>query len=59
MQQWGFINNFNQFDVFRAIISPILGALDCVYSLWCNAPTIPPTGNIVGVCVCVCVQYLR
>ena len=24
------------------------GALDCVYSLWYNAPTILPAGSIVG-----------
>ena len=24
MQEWQFINNFNQLDMFRAIISPIL-----------------------------------
>ena len=36
MQNNNFINYFNQLNMFRAIISPILGALDCVYSLWYN-----------------------
>jgi hypothetical protein len=33
--------------MFRTIITPILGALDCVYSLWSNAPTILPAGGLV------------
>jgi len=33
--------------MFRAIISPILGALDCVYSFWYNAPTMLPAASSV------------
>jgi len=35
--------------MFRAIISSILDALDCVYSLWYNAPTMMPAGDQNGV----------
>ena len=35
--------------MFRVIILPIFRTLDCVYSLWYNAPTMSPAGNIVGV----------
>ena len=31
--------------MFRAIISPILRALDCVYSLWYNEPAMLPVGD--------------
>ena len=31
--------------MFRAIISPSSGALDRVYSLWYNAPTMLPAGD--------------
>jgi len=31
--------------MFRAIISPSLGALDCAYSLWYNAPTMLLAGD--------------
>ena len=34
-----FINNSNQLNMFR-------GALDCVYSLWYNAPMMLPAGNL-------------
>jgi hypothetical protein len=44
MQQQRFINNSNQPNIFRAMIRPSSGALDCVYSLWYNAPTILPAG---------------
>ena len=33
--------------MFRAMVTLI--ALDCVYSLWYNAPTMLPAGNLVGV----------
>ena len=33
-----FIDKYNQLNMFRAIIRPSSGALDCVYSLWYNAP---------------------
>jgi hypothetical protein len=47
MQQQRFINNSNQLNMFRAMISPILkNTLDCVYSLWYNAPTMLPTGSL-------------
>ena len=39
MQQQQFINNFNQLNMFRAIISPILRS-----SLWYNAPAMLPAG---------------
>ena len=42
------IDNYNQLNMFRAIISPILRSTDCVYSLWYNAPTMLPAGSIVG-----------
>jgi len=31
--------------MFRAIISPTPGALDCVHSLWCKARTMLPAGE--------------
>ena len=34
-----FINNSNQLNMFR-------GALDCVYSLWYNAPMMLPAGKL-------------
>jgi len=34
--------------MFRAILSPLSGALDCVHSLWYNTPTMLPAGSIVG-----------
>ena len=37
MQQYWFINNSKQLNMFRAIITPILRSKDCVYSLWYNA----------------------
>jgi len=46
-----FIDNYNQINMFRVIISPISllslssGALDCVYSLWYNAPAMLPAGD--------------
>jgi len=46
MQQWQFINNFNQLNMFRAIVRPSTGALDYVYSLWYNAPTMLPVGDM-------------
>ena len=39
MQQWQFNDNFNQLNMFRAIVSPILRSTRlCFYSLWYNAP---------------------
>ena len=32
--------------MFRGIIPPSSGALDCVYSLWYNAPTVLPVGAL-------------
>ena len=46
MQQWQFIDNFNQLDMFRMIVRPSSGALDCVYSLWYKAPTLLQFGNM-------------
>ena len=40
------MNNSNQLNMFRAIITPILRSTDCVYSLWYNAPTMLPTGIV-------------
>jgi len=40
-----FIDNYNQLNMFQAIIRPSSGALDCVYSLWYNAPTMLPAGS--------------
>ena len=35
--------------MFRAMVSPIIRSTRlCVYSLWYNAPTMLPTGNIMG-----------
>jgi len=33
---------------FGRYFRPSSGALDCVYSLWCNAPTMMSAGSIVG-----------
>jgi hypothetical protein len=46
MNQLWFIDNSNQLNMFRAMISPIFGALDCVYSLLYNAPTLLPAGSL-------------
>ena len=47
MQQYQIINNFNQLNMFRAIISPILRSTRLfVYSLWYNAPTMLPARSI-------------
>jgi len=37
---------------------PSSGALDCVYSLWYNAPTMLPAGNIVSALYHSCKQSL-
>jgi hypothetical protein len=35
--------------MFRVMVSPISGALDCVYSFWYNAPTmLPVAGSLEG-----------
>ena len=39
-----FIDNYNQLNMFRAKISPILSST----KLWYNTPTVLPAGNIVG-----------
>jgi len=39
-----FTDNYNQLNIFRAIISPILRST----RLWYNAPTTLPAGNIAG-----------
>jgi len=39
-----FIDNYNQLNMFRAIIPPILKS-DAVYSLWYNAPAMLPAGD--------------
>jgi hypothetical protein len=39
------MNNSNQLNMFRAMISPIFKELDCVYSLWYNAPPMLPAGS--------------
>ena len=39
------MNNFNQLNMFRAIFHSSSGALDCVYSLWYNAPTMLSAGG--------------
>ena len=36
--------------MFRAIIRPSSGALDCVYSLWYEAPTVLPAGSVHRSC---------
>ena len=46
MQQQQFINNSNQFNMFRAIILPILRNVRLCYSLWYNARTMLPTGSL-------------
>ena len=43
------MKNSNQLNMFRAIIRPSSGALDCVYSLWYNATTMLPAGNLVEI----------
>jgi hypothetical protein len=32
--------------MFRAMITPSSGVLDCVYSLWYNAPMMLPAGSL-------------
>jgi len=44
------IDNYNQLNMFQAIISPILRALDCVYCLWYNAPAMLQHRR----CICEC-----
>jgi len=39
-----FIDNYNQLNIFRAIISPILRST----RLWYNAPEMLPAGSVVG-----------
>jgi len=46
MQQQQFINDFNQLNIFRAIISPILRSTNCVYSLSYNVSTMLPAGDV-------------
>jgi len=48
MQQLQFINKFNQLNMFRAIISPILRSTRLCLQLWYNAPTVLPAGSIIG-----------
>jgi len=44
-----FIYNFNQLNMFRAIISPILRSTRLCLQLWYNAPTmLPAADSIVG-----------
>jgi len=40
-----FIDNYDQINMFRVIISPSSGALDCVYSLRYNAGAMLPAGD--------------
>ena len=47
MQQQRFINNSNQLNMFRDIISPILGSTRLYLQLWYNATSMLPAGNIV------------
>jgi len=45
---------------FGRYFRPFSGALDCVYSLWCNAPSMLPAGSIDGagliLCAATCLQ---
>jgi len=41
-----FIDNYNHLNMIREIISPILRALDCVYSLWYKVLTMLPAGKV-------------
>ena len=44
-----FIDNFNQLNMFRGDnFAPSSGSLDCVYSLWYNAPAVLPGGDQDG-----------
>ena len=45
MQQKRLINNSSQFNIFRAIILPILRSTRLCYSLWYNAPIMLPVGG--------------
>jgi len=40
-----FIDNYNQLDMFRAIVSPILRSTRLCFSLWYNAPTMFPADD--------------
>jgi len=52
MQQWQFINNFNQLSMFRTIVSPVLRSTRVcfLYSLWYSAPTMLQVGDRLVVC---------
>jgi len=53
MQQYWFINNYNQLNMFQQLFCPSSRALNRVYSLWYNAPTMFPAGNLDAKELCI------
>ena len=61
MQHWQFIDNFNQLNMFRVIVSPILIStrLFFFYGFWYETPTMLQVGNMLPTCSIVGVLYQK